>query len=108
MSVAEKGAPAESEPAVKDIAMTGWVRLMECSPYSGRPASIREVVEYTRAGGWVPGENPWWVEAPGYVYGWLVAVPVTVALYAVSWVLQRPTRLLMAVFIAGLLWWAGG
>ncbi len=80
-----------------------WRRLASCSPYADRPASIRDVVDYTRAGGWVPGEHPLWVEAPGYLYGALVAVPVTVALYAVAWVLQRPSRLILACFVAWLL-----
>lgn len=81
-------------------------RLVEVRPYTDRPASIRDVVAYTRAGGWVPGEHPWWVEAPGHVYGWVVAVPVTVGLYAVAWVLQRPSRLLVFLLVAGLLWLA--
>jgi hypothetical protein len=85
-----------------------WTRLMACSPYTGRPAAIRDVVAYTRAGGWVPGEHAWWVELPGYAYGWLIAIPVTIALYGISWVLQRPSRLAMVALVAGLLWWAGG
>lgn len=96
---------------VSVIALGSWLavlgrRLRGCSPYADRPASIRDVVDYTRAGGWVPGEHPWWVEAPGYVYGALVAVPVTVALYAVAWVLQRPSRLALACFTVLLLGWA--
>ena len=93
------------------IALGSWLavvgrRLKGCSPDADRPASIRDVVDYTRAGGWVPGEHPWWVEAPGYLYGALVAIPVTVALYAVAWILQRPSRLALACFTAVLLWWA--
>lgn len=80
--------------------------LAAVRPYTDRPASIRDVVVYTRSGGWVPGEHPWWVEAPGHAYGWLVAVPVTVGLYSVAWILQRPSRLLLFVLVAGLLWLA--
>lgn len=93
------------------IAVGSWLavlgrRLRDCSPYADRPASVRDVVDYTRAGGWVPGDHPLWVELPGYVYGWLVAVPVTVTLYAVAWVLQRPSRLALACFTTVLLGWA--
>lgn len=93
------------------IAVGSWFallgrRLKGCSPYADRPASIRDVVDYTRAGGWVPGDHPFWVELPGYIYGWLVAVPATVVLYGVAWVLQRPSRLALAVFTVVLLWWA--
>lgn len=90
------------------ITLGSWLagiarRLAGCSPYADRPASIRDVVDYTRQGGWVPGEHPWWVEAPGYAYGALVAIPVTVALYAIAWVLQRPSRLILACLVALLL-----
>lgn len=95
--------PTETESPV----VTMWSRLQTVAPYSGRPASIRDVVEYTRAGGWVPGDHEWWVELPGYVYGYVVAIPVTVGLNTVAWVLQRFTRLLMVALVAGLLWWAG-
>lgn len=81
-----------------------WRGLAGSSPYADRPASIRDVVDYTRAGGWVPGEHPWWVEAPGYVYGALVAVPVTVVLYGVAWVLQRPSRLALTCLVGWLLY----
>lgn len=84
-----------------------WVqrgkRLASCSPYTDRPPSVAEVVAYVRAGGFVPGEHPWWVEAPGYAYGALVAVPVTAVGYALMWIVQRPTRLLCVLFVAVLL-----
>ena len=93
------------------VALGSWLaglgrRAKDCSPYADRPASIRDVVDYTRAGGWVPGEHPWWVEAPGYVYGALIAVPATVGLYVVAWVLQRPSRLVLTCFVGWLLLWA--
>lgn len=46
------------------------------------------------------------VQAAGLVYHYVIALPVTVVLYAVAWVLQRPARLLAAILI-GLLVWAG-
>lgn len=90
----------------------GWLRVLgrrlrDCAPYTDRPASIHDVVTYTRAGGWVPGEHPWWVEAPGHVYGWVIAIPVTVALYIVAWVVQRGCRLLCVLGLYILLHLAG-
>jgi hypothetical protein len=108
MTVSTEGtvhAPTEGK-TVKDSASAMWDRLSECSPYSGRPASIRDVVSYTRAGGWVPGEHEWYWELPGYLYGYLIAIPVTVGLYGVSWVLQRPGRLAVVALVIGLLWLA--
>src|SRR5262249_60292002 len=88
----ENATPA---PASGGLA-TALGRALSCAPYSGRPAAIKAVVEYTRAGGWVPGDHPWWVEAAGYVYGAVIAIPVTTILYTISWLVQRPTRLLLA------------
>jgi hypothetical protein len=77
-------------------------RLASCAPYTDRPPSLADVVTYVRAGGFVPGEQPWWVEAPGYVYGAVVAVPFTAAGYAVIWTVQRPTRLLLVLYVLAL------
>lgn len=79
-------------------------RLHDCSPYADRPESIRDVVEYTRAGGWVPGDHSWRWELPGYVYGYLVAIPVTVVLHAIGWVARRPSRVLGVLLVYGVLW----
>jgi len=65
------------------------------------------VVAYTRAGGWVPGNNSWQVELPGKVYGWTVAVPVTVLAHLLLWTIQRPARLIGVSVLTLLLWWAG-
>lgn len=84
-----------------------WRRASDSSPYSDRPPSLRDVVEYTRAGGWIPGDHPWWVELPGYVYGVLVAIPGAVVGNAWLWVQARPGRVLIAALVYVLLRWAG-
>jgi hypothetical protein len=78
-------------------------RLASCAPYTDRPPALADVVAYVRAGGFVPGKHPWWVEAPGYVYGALVAVPATALGYSLMWIVQRPTRLLCVLFVLALL-----
>jgi hypothetical protein len=78
-------------------------RLGSCAPYTDRPPALADVVAYVRAGGFVPGQHPWWVEAPGYVYGALVAVPATALGYSLMWIVQRPTRLLCVLFVLALL-----
>ena len=83
------------------------------APYPGRPradsiaalseppASITELLAYVRAGGWVPtpDEHPLLVGA-GRAYGYLVAVPGSLALYGLAWVIQRPARLGLAIVLA--------
>lgn len=79
-------------------------RLASCAPYTDRPPSLEQVVAYVRAGGFVPGEQPWWVEAPGYAYGALVAVPFTAVGYALMWTVQRPSRLALVLYVLALVW----
>ncbi len=93
-----------SAASVKQNAVQKASRLSEVDPWTAQPPSLEALVEYTRAGGWVPGEHPEWVEAPGKVYGYLVALPVTAVLYALALIVQRPSRLVLAVLVAGLLW----
>lgn len=86
----------------------GWLRgvgarLHASSPYTGRPESIRDVVRYTLAGGWIPGEHPWWVEAPGYLYGFLIAIPAAIVGNIILWITHRPSREIMFWVACGLL-----
>lgn len=73
--------------------------LLKCKPYTDRPASIRDQVQYTLAGGWVAGEREWWKEAPGYLYGFVVAIPVTILGNTTMWIIQRPLRVLAVALI---------
>lgn len=68
------------------------------------PPSLAAMAAYTRAGNWVPGERHPWLEAAGKAYGYLVALPVSAALYAVSLVFQRPGRLALASFVLTVVW----
>lgn len=81
-------------------------RLADSDPYTGQPASIRDVVEYTRKGGWVGGEHGQLLESPGYVYGVTVAIPLTMILHALCWSLQKMGRVLFIAGLIGLLWLA--
>lgn len=83
------------------------VRVRDSSPYTYQPASIRDVVAYTKRGGWIPGKHPWWVESPGYGFGWLVAIPVTVVTVPLLFVTQRPMRAAAFGVTYGLLIWSG-
>lgn len=78
-------------------------RIRGAKPYAARPASVRDVVDYTRAGGWIPGDHPWWWESPGYAYGVLIAIPATITLYIASWVLQKMGRVFAVCLIYSLL-----
>ncbi|WP_028930568.1 hypothetical protein [Pseudonocardia asaccharolytica] len=68
------------------------------------PASPADVVAYTRSGAWIPGEQAPILEFLGKAYGWLLALPVTVAGAAALWVLQRPSRLGLVAVLALVLW----
>lgn len=70
------------------------------SPFHSAPASVADVIAYTRSGDWVPGEQARLLEAAGKAYGWIVAVPLSIAAYALVWVLQRPARMLLASIVA--------
>lgn len=80
-------------------------RARECAPYSGRPRSVRAVVEYTARGGWVPGAHHWLVEFPGYVYGCAVAIPLTIVAHATQWAGSRLPRAVAMAGLYGLLVW---
>lgn len=78
------------------------------SPFHAPPASIAELVAYTQSGAWVPGERAPVLEAIGKAYGWLVAIPISVGIYAFAWVVQRPMRFLLFAAIGGFLWLTQG
>lgn len=72
------------------------------------PATIRACLDYTREGGWMPGDKAPWLEALGKAYGYVVAVPCTVAGFAAVWTVQKPSRLFLVGFAVTLLWLAAG
>ncbi len=63
------------------------------------PASLAALVAHTQRGDWAPGEQHPALEWAGWLYGWLVAIPVSVGLYGAAWLLQRPGRLAALVTI---------
>lgn len=65
------------------------------------PASVREMRGYIDSADWVPGDVPA-LELAGKVYGYLVAIPVSVLLYAVGFVIQRPGRFLFTAAAAAI------
>lgn len=72
--------------------------------WRARPSSLASLHAYTRAGGWMPGEQPLPLEAAGMAYGWLIALPVTAVLYGLAWIVQRPSRAAVTALLA-LVWW---
>jgi hypothetical protein len=67
------------------------------------PASVRACLDYTRAGGWMPGDRAPWLEVLGKAYGYGIAVPATVVGFAALWIVQKPTRLFLTVLVVVLL-----
>lgn len=98
-------APAEGAPPRPFALRDHLVRVRDADPWRGRPWSLQEVWEHTCRGGWVPGDWPWWVEVPGYVYG-AVVLAMTVAAYGVLWILHRPWAHAAVWLLVGALWWA--
>ena len=96
--VKEKKPPKAVEPEAVVAAKADPVRS---SLWSQAPASVADIAAYTRAGAWAPGDQAPIVEAAGKAYGWCVAIPVTVTLYSLAWLLQRPGRLAVTTLIAG-------
>lgn len=68
------------------------------------PPALAEIVAYTKSGAWVPGERAPWLEFLGKTYGWALAVPISVALYVVAWLLQRPARVAITAVVLGIVW----
>lgn len=102
--------PLSATPRMRTLrdGLWGWLRgvgarLHASSPYTGRPESIRDVVRYTLAGGWIPGEQAWWKEAPGYVYGFLIAIPAAIVGNTMLWITHRMSRVFIAALIYALL-----
>lgn len=73
------------------------------SPFHSAPASVADVIAYTRSGDWVPGEQARVLEAAGKAYGWVIAVPLSIAAYALVWVLQRPARAFLAAAVGAVM-----
>lgn len=78
--------------------------VQRLTPFRSPPVSIAELAAYIRSGGWVPGECAPVLEAAGKAYGWLIAIPVSVVLYVVAWLVQRPSRSALTAAVAGFLW----
>ena len=68
-----------------------------------RPPSLRSLLDYARAGGWVPGEHPPQAELPGKVYYYAVAIPGIALLYLLALILQRQLRFLVLFLVVVLL-----
>lgn len=73
------------------------------SVWSLSPASPRELRAYILSSAWVPGDAPI-LEIAGRVYGYLIAIPVSLALYTAAWLLQRPGRFLLVAVLGLLIW----
>lgn len=97
----EKSAPSAIEPTKTEKTAP---RIARKSLYADAPASVADIVTYTRSGSWMPGQAAPVLEALGKAYGYAVAVPASLALYTVAWLVQRPARLGLAVVIGSILW----
>lgn len=68
-----------------------------------QPASPAELRAYIHSTAWVPGEVPV-LEWLGRIYGYTVALPLSLALYTLAWLVQRPGRALVTALIAVIVW----
>lgn len=80
-----------------------WDKLWDTPLAEQHPASPRELRGYIHSAAWVPGEVPV-LEFFGRLYGYLVALPVSLALYALAWLLQRPARAVVTALITVIVW----
>jgi len=74
------------------------------SPFHAPPPSLDELLRYTKSGAWVPGEQSAWLEGLGKAYGYGVSLPTSAVLYSIAWLLQRPSRLVLAIAVVGIVW----
>ena len=64
------------------------------SLWTAQPPSLAAVWHRVRSGWYIRGQHPWQIEAPGYVYGAVVALPVTALLYAIQWLTETLPKFL--------------
>jgi hypothetical protein len=79
-------------------------KIRRRSIYADAPASVAEIAEFTRAGSWAPGLQAPWLETAGKLYGYVVAIPTSLALYSVAWLVQRPGRALLTAALILTAW----
>jgi hypothetical protein len=75
------------------------------SPWSAPQPPMADLVRYAQEAPWCAEDADGWRRA-GQAYQWAVAIPVSLAVYLVAWVVQRPARLGLAGLLAGLVAWA--
>lgn len=68
------------------------------------PAPAADVVGYTRSGAWLRGDRNAWLERGGKVWGYGVALPVTLILGALIWCSHRFHRAAVVVVILAVLY----
>lgn len=72
--------------------------------WASAPPSLAAHWQYVKDGDWVPGKRTPGLECMGRVYG-VIALLTTLALYAVAWVVQRPSRMVMTTIVGAATWW---
>jgi len=75
----------------------------DTSVWSDKPATVVELIRYAKAGAWC-ADDAHVLRLLGRLYCLAVAIPVTVLLDAVEWLIQRPGRVVGAGFLAFVLW----
>jgi hypothetical protein len=78
-------------------------RQVRTSIWAEAPASIADLVAYAKSAVWAGNDAPV-LTALGRLYAYVVAIPSSLTLYAVAWLMQRPIRLAFAIFVVGLVW----
>jgi hypothetical protein len=69
------------------------------------PASIADLAAYAKGASWAGDDSPF-LTAVGRLYAIGIGIPASVLLYALAWILQRPMRLLFALFVIAVIWLA--
>lgn len=80
-----------------------WDGMWETPLAEQHPASPRELRGYIHSAAWVPGDVPL-LEGLGRIYGYLVALPASLSLYTLAWLLQRPGRALVTAIVTVIVW----
>jgi cobalamin synthase len=71
---------------------------------AAQPASLATLAEAAHGGlDMDRGQHPRLARAAA-VYGYTVAVPLSVACYAAAWIVQRPARLALALAVLLVVW----
>lgn len=80
-----------------------WEQAKAMDVWHAQSPSLADTWDRTRRGDWVAGDHPWWIEAPGYVFG-AAKLGLIAVLLGLVWMVAAPARGAGVALLCLLLW----